>query len=139
MNSSENEYSWIWVVLLIFIIFGSFSKWDKVWVEHYYCKSGWVEKTCNEKSMHFSTTVYQVNKDKQMVIGSVNNGSPTTLTKCSVEDSNSWNCTYDDASANFGMRDGEFFQIVYFGSDFPEMRNVAHTTWIMHMFAVLKG
>lgn len=131
----SDSYSWVWVLLIIFFLFNPFNKWDKVWVENYYCKNGYVEDKCIDKAQHWSTVVYQINKDKQVAIQSIEGAAPQTFNKCSVNNSNNWQCTFDDDSGTFGMTDGKYME----NPTNNIIHGVGHTTWLMHMWDVMRG
>ncbi|MDQ3089795.1 MAG: hypothetical protein M3Q24_01405 [bacterium] len=134
-----DDKSFSWVLLLVILFFGVFSSWDKVWVENYYCKGGWIDDNCSGKELRLSTTKYEVNKDKQLAIQNVNDTGPLTFTNCSIENSNNWKCFYNDDLTTFGLTNGKYEETNLLANNFTEMKGVAHTTWIMHMLDVIKN
>lgn len=75
------------------------------------CKEKPVLNRCDNLEYTLSKTTYKVISNRQEVIYWVEDFSPERLTKCAIKDKKNWSCKYNDESAEFGFKDGKFWEI----------------------------
>ncbi len=72
-------------------------------------KEKYVNYRCLEKWLPLNPTTYKPNTNKQQVLYWTLSDIQT-LKKCSVVNRKNWTCRYDDESAEFGFKDGQFWE-----------------------------
>jgi hypothetical protein len=76
-------------------------------------KDKYVNYQCTEKWLTRASTTYKPDKKNQRVFYWVGTFPEIkTLTKCSVVDRENWTCKFNDESAEFGFKDGDYWEIV---------------------------
>lgn len=73
-------------------------------------KKNYINYQCTEKWLPLNPTTYKPNANKQQVLYWTLSDIQT-LTKCSVVDRKNWTCKYGDESAEFGFKNGEFWEV----------------------------
>lgn len=73
-------------------------------------KENYINYQCKTKWLPLNPTTYKPNYNKQQVLHWTLNDIET-LTKCSVADRKNWTCKYNDESAEFGFKNGQFWEI----------------------------
>lgn len=73
-------------------------------------KKNYVNYRCTEKWLPLNPTTYKPNVDKQQVLHWTLSDIQT-LKKCSVVNRKNWTCKYNDESAEFGFKDGQFWEV----------------------------
>ena len=72
-------------------------------------KDRYIDYHCTEKWLPLNPTTYKPDINKQTVLYWTLDDIKT-LKNCSVVDRRNWTCTYDDSSAEFGFKDGSFWE-----------------------------
>lgn len=75
------------------------------------CKEKPILNKCDNPKYTLSKTNYKVIPNRQEVVYWVEDFSPERLTKCAIRNKKNWSCKYNDESAEFGFKDGNFYEI----------------------------
>ena len=73
-------------------------------------KKNYINYNCTERWLPLNPTTYKPNVSKQQVLYWTFS-EIQTLNKCSVVDRKNWTCKYNDESAEFGFKDGQFWEV----------------------------
>ena len=76
------------------------------------CKKEPTLNKCQNPDSTLNKTTYKILKNRQEVLywSSVDD-VPRKLTKCAIKDRKNWSCKYNDESAEFGFKDGKFWNV----------------------------
>lgn len=75
-------------------------------------KKDYINYQCTKKWLPLRPTTYKPNISKQQVLYWTHGlRDIETLKKCSVVNRKNWTCRYDDESAEFGFKDGQYWEI----------------------------
>lgn len=99
------------VILLLKVIDWGFLK-SEITEYPVQCKEKVSLNRCNNPYYTLGRTTYKVLPNRQEVLywnEAISNIEK--LTKCAVKDRKNWSCKYNDESAEFGFRDGQFWHI----------------------------
>jgi len=73
-------------------------------------KENYINYQCTERWLPLNPTTYKPYVDKQQVLYWTLSDIET-LSKCSVVNRKNWTCMYDDESAEFGFKNGEYWLV----------------------------
>lgn len=73
-------------------------------------KKDYINYQCTEKWLPLNPTTYKPNVNKQQVLYWTLSDIQT-LSKCSVVNRKNWTCRYNDESAEFGFKNGQFWEV----------------------------
>ena len=74
------------------------------------CKEKVEWNQCENPNYPLNKTIYKVLVQRQEVVYWINDFPPERLTKCAIRDKKNWSCKYNDESAEFGFRNGIFYE-----------------------------
>lgn len=66
---------------------------------------------CYNPEYTLARAYYRIIPSRQEVIYWVEDFSPKRLTKCAIVNKQNWSCEYDDGSAEFGFKNGKYYEI----------------------------
>lgn len=101
----------VFIAMLYFFDFGFFK--GEITEYSLSCdKKNYINYRCTEKWLPLNPSTYKPNTNKQQVLyWSHATSNINTLTKCSVVDRKNWTCKYNDESAEFGFKNGQFWEV----------------------------
>jgi len=86
-------------------------------------KENYIDYRCSEKWLPLNPTTYKPNASKQQVLYWTLSDIQT-LNKCSVVNRKNWTCEYNDGSATFGFKNGQYWDTESITDELFEYRYV---------------
>jgi hypothetical protein len=74
-------------------------------------KDKYINYQCTEKWLPFNPTTYKPDIKNRVVFYWVDDSPVKKLTKCAVVNRKNWTCKYNDESAEFGFKNGDYWNV----------------------------